>query len=159
MALDFGRTFPGERSIILAEQRREWRAGFAVVVLVTGATFASWLSLSAPQDASELADSVVPAADAAPLFAEQPAPLSLHNGAVPIEAAEQTQQTPQADAPLAEGDIMKLQAKLKSLGFDPGKADGKAGPRTLKALNAYRKSLGLEATNAVDRKAVAPLTP
>jgi peptidoglycan hydrolase-like protein with peptidoglycan-binding domain len=61
--------------------------------------------------------------------------------------------------PLASGDIMKVQQKLKSLGFDPGKADGAAGPRTLAALNAYRKSLGLAPVTRIDRQAVAPLLP
>ena len=57
--MDRRATYPGERMIILAEQRREWRAGLSAVVLVFGATIGSWLVLSAPQDPSRLAASVV----------------------------------------------------------------------------------------------------
>jgi hypothetical protein len=163
-AHDVSETYPGERSIILAEERREWRAGLGALVLVGGIAFASWLALSSPQDVADLADSVVPAAEAATLFKEQASPLSHNNGARPIELAQgSTAQgaapAPQADMPLAQGDIIRLQEKLQSLGFDPGKADGHPGKRTLQALNAYRKSLGLQPVRVVDRQAVAPLTP
>jgi peptidoglycan hydrolase-like protein with peptidoglycan-binding domain len=65
----------------------------------------------------------------------------------------------QASTPLTHDDIVKVQQKLKSLGFDPGTADGRPGRKTVQALNEYRKSLGLQPTDTVDRQAVAPLTP
>jgi hypothetical protein len=149
MEQDFRAFYPGERVIVLAEQRREWRAGFGALLLVCGTAFASWMVLSAPQDVSSLAGQLVPAADAATLFADQP-PLQVHTGVA--SAAD-------AAVALPSGDIVKLQTKLKALGFDPGKPDGVAGPRTLKALNAYRKSLGLKPSANIDRQAAAPLMP
>jgi hypothetical protein len=172
--LDRRATYPGERIIILAEQRREWRAGLSAVVVVCGATIGSWLSLSAPQDAGP---TVVPAVEAASLFAEQPIQPHRLNRAGPIQEAQantmpkqdetgtqsgtgmpQGQQM-QASTPLTHDDLIKVQEKLKALGFDPGTADGRPGKKTLQALNDYRKSLGLQPTQTVDRQAVAPLTP
>src|SRR3954463_10280981 len=72
VAMDRRATYPGERMIILAEQRREWRAGLSAVVVIFGATIGSWLVLSAPQDPSSLGPSVVPRAAAASFFAEKP---------------------------------------------------------------------------------------
>jgi hypothetical protein len=170
--MDRRATYPGERMIILAEQRREWRAGLSAIVVVAGATIGSWLVLSAPQDAAHL--SLVPAADAASLFADQPVQPHRLNRAGPILEAQATTVPKQGDAtgtgmpqgaqmqastPLTHDDIVKVQERLKSLGYDPGSADGRPGKRTLQALNAYRQSLGLQETKTFDRQAVAPLTP
>jgi hypothetical protein len=171
--MDRRATYPGERMIILAEERREWRAGLSAVVVVIGATIGSWLVLSAPQDASRLG--LVPAADAASLFADQPVQPHRLNRAGPVQEAQATMapkqdtggadtgmpqgEQMQASTPLTHDDIVKVQERLKSLGYDPGTADGRPGKRTLEALNEYRKSLGLQATQAIDRQAVAPLTP
>jgi hypothetical protein len=174
--MDRRATYPGERMIILAEQRREWRAGLSAVVVVFGATIGSWLVLSAPQEPSTLGSSVIPAADAASLFADQPIQPHRLNRAGPVQEAQantmpkqdtggesgtgmpQGQQM-QTSTPLTHDDLVKVQEKLKSLGYDPGTADGRPGKRTLEALNEYRKSLGLQPTQTVDRQAVAPLTP
>jgi hypothetical protein len=39
--------------------------------------------------------------------------------------------------------IRRVQDALRSAGFDPGSSDGRAGARTLDALNAYQRSKGL----------------
>jgi hypothetical protein len=171
--MDGRTTYPGERIIVLAEERREWRAGLSAMVVVLGASIGSWLALSAPQDASHL--SLVPAAEAASLFAEQAGQSHRLNRAGPIQEAQATispkagdestgtatpqGQSMQASTPLTHDDLVKVQERLKSLGYDPGTADGRPGKRTLQALNDYRKSLGLQPTETVDRQAVAPLTP
>jgi hypothetical protein len=170
--MDRRATYPGERMIILAEQRREWRAGLSAIVVVAGATIGSWLVLSAPQDAAHL--SLVPAVEAASLFSEQPGTSHRLNRAGPIQEAQATIAPKQGDAtgsgmpqgeqmqastPLTHDDIVKVQERLKALGYDPGTADGHPGKRTLQALNAYRQSLGLQETQSFDRQAVAPLTP
>lgn len=161
-------TYPGERMIILAERRREWRAGVSAIVAIAGAAIGSWLILSTPQDPSTLAGSLVPAAEAATRIANPAVQPYGLDRAGPIEEAQadttakpdvpQGQQM-QASIPLTHDDIVKVQEKLKALGFDPGGADGRPGKRTLQALNEYRKSLGLQPTEVVDRQAVAPLTP
>ena len=166
--MDRRATYPGERMIILAEQRREWRAGLSAVVVVLGATIGSWLVLSSPQDPSSLGVSVVPAAEAASLFAEQPVQPHRLNRAGPVQEAQADTggdagmppgQQMQASTPLTHDDIVQVQERLKSLGHDPGTADGRPGKLTLQALNEYRKSLGLQPADAIDRQAVAPLTP
>jgi len=154
--MDRRATYPGERMIVLAEQRREWRAGLSAVAVVAGATIGSWLYLSSPQDPSSLGASVVPAAEAATLFAERPIQPHRLNRAGPIELV-QAETAP--EMPLAHGDIVKVQERLKSLGYDPGKADGRPGKRTLEALNEYRQSLGLQPVETIDRQAAAPLLP
>ncbi|GAB2178676.1 peptidoglycan-binding domain-containing protein [Dongia sp. agr-C8] len=150
--MDRRATYPGERMIILAEQRREWRAGLSAAMVVFGAMIGSWLVLSAPQDPSLLGASVVPRAEAASFFAERPLQPHRLNRAGPIQEA-------QADAPLTHDDIVKVQERLKALGYDPGTADGRPGKRTIAALNEYRDSLGLAPIEVLDRQAVAPLTP
>jgi len=47
--------------------------------------------------------------------------------------------------PLRHSDIELLQIRLAALGFDPGEADGRAGPKTRKALKAFQRSRGLPA--------------
>jgi peptidoglycan hydrolase-like protein with peptidoglycan-binding domain len=148
--------YPGERQILSADRRQEWWTGLGATAVVCGGAFFGWLVLSEPQNEASLADTVLPAADAATLlnsqFSTGAGPLP--SGRIVLAAADMT-----APTPLAHADIMKVQLKLKALGFDPGTADGRAGPHTLNALNAYRKSLGLKPSTAVDRQAVAPLTP
>jgi peptidoglycan hydrolase-like protein with peptidoglycan-binding domain len=39
--------------------------------------------------------------------------------------------------------VTRVQRALKSAGFDPGPIDGKAGGKTMDALNAYQRSKGL----------------
>ena len=53
-------------------------------------------------------------------------------------------------APLSTDDVRHVQGRLAELGFAPGKIDGIAGSRTLKALNAYRASQHLEPATGVD---------
>jgi peptidoglycan hydrolase-like protein with peptidoglycan-binding domain len=152
MSRNIPSTYPGDRAIVLAEQRREGWAGFGAAAVIGGVGVASWLALSAPQSAETLDYSVVPAADAATLFSGQRAIAADKD--VVLTAADET-----AKLPLTTDDVIKVQTRLKSLGFNPGKADGQAGPHTMKALNDYRKSLGLQPVPAIDRPAVAPLLP
>ncbi|NNG67269.1 LysM peptidoglycan-binding domain-containing protein [Caldanaerobacter subterraneus] len=46
--------------------------------------------------------------------------------------------------------VVNLQARLKSLGFDPGPIDGIFGPKTEAAVKAYQQSRGLPPTGIVD---------
>ena len=54
-------------------------------------------------------------------------------------------------------DVRNVQAKLTTLGFDPGTVDGIAGRRTLDALNRYRETRLLGKVAWVDRATVADL--
>jgi lysozyme family protein len=53
----------------------------------------------------------------------------------------------------ARGDsVRRLQKQLKEAGFDPGKADGIFGPRTLRAVKGFQAAKGLEADGRVGRQ-------
>jgi N-acetylmuramoyl-L-alanine amidase len=55
--------------------------------------------------------------------------------------------------PVAEakqGDLSGAQGRLKNLGYDPGPADGKYGPRTRAALAIFQSDEGLEVTGEID---------
>ena len=54
-------------------------------------------------------------------------------------------------------EVRDLQTRLGQLGFDPGKLDGIAGPRTLDALNRYRQTQSLDPIASVDRTTIAGL--
>ncbi len=54
-------------------------------------------------------------------------------------------------------DVVKLQEKLKELGFDPGAADGKFGAGTAAAVMAFQKSEGLLADGIAGPKTIAAM--
>lgn len=54
---------------------------------------------------------------------------------------------------LSKGKLLEVQKRLKALGFDSGPLDGQPGPRTSKAIIAFKKSIGFKA-----RDYIGPLT-
>jgi hypothetical protein len=58
---------------------------------------------------------------------------------------------------LSPSDIRAVQTRLKESGFDPGPIDGRAGKRTLAALNAYRQSIRLTPVLVVSRETIGAL--
>jgi hypothetical protein len=55
--------------------------------------------------------------------------------------------------PVAEakdGDLSGVQGRLKNLGYDPGPADGKYGPRTRAALAIFQSDEDLDVTGEID---------
>jgi peptidoglycan hydrolase-like protein with peptidoglycan-binding domain len=67
------------------------------------------------------------------------------------------------DAPTAmTGDlprerVRRVQERLAAAGFDPGPADGIAGPRTRAALRAFQEARGLDPTGEPDGPTLAEL--
>ena len=53
-------------------------------------------------------------------------------------------------APVADPMTAKVQGVLKQLGFYDGTVDGLSGPATFKAIDTYRKTVGLEGAAAID---------
>ena len=55
-----------------------------------------------------------------------------------------------AEAPIADqATVSNLQLRLKTLGYDPGPADGQLGPKTRAAIRAYQRDSGLKADGMV----------
>lgn len=53
--------------------------------------------------------------------------------------------------------VSGMQSRLKNLGYNCGKMDGKMGPRTLAALNRFRTDVGLPTSSRVDDQTLARL--
>jgi hypothetical protein len=66
-------------------------------------------------------------------------------------------QTAHAAESLKWSEVRNLQTRLSQLGFDPGKLDGIAGPRTLDALNRYRAAQSLEPVSRIDATTITDL--
>lgn len=88
--------------------------------------------------------------------------------ALPIEAAPVTQAVPVAQtmAPMAPAvDVsglsheQKIQTALKNAGFYMGAIDGKIGPASKKAIEAFQQSQGLKVDGKVGPKTWAALDP
>lgn len=56
-----------------------------------------------------------------------------------------------------EGDLSGVQGRLKNLGYDPGPADGKYGPRTRAALAIFQSDEDLDVTGEIDDATLAKL--
>ena len=49
------------------------------------------------------------------------------------------------DPPALDTGLAAIQRRLAELGYDPGPADGRAGPRTRAAIQAFQRARGLPA--------------
>lgn len=68
-----------------------------------------------------------------------------------IKMASKTPAQPRAmakPAPASDPAVKDMQIKLAKAGYNPGPADGVSGPATTKALEAFRKSLGLPSSTS-----------
>ena len=78
-------------------------------------------------------------------------------------AAPQPQAAPQANnanlpaLPLGQDDVREAQNQLIALGFDPGAADGQAGPATVAAAQQYDQSRGGSGQVSIDSALLARL--
>lgn len=53
--------------------------------------------------------------------------------------------------------VIETQKKLKTLGYDPGPADGIIGKRTKSAIAQYQKSKSLIVTESLDKNTLSSL--
>jgi peptidoglycan hydrolase-like protein with peptidoglycan-binding domain len=66
-------------------------------------------------------------------------------------APEQAKAAPESAAPAAAPmNGKELQEMLTALGYNPGRIDGKPGPKTREALKLFQKEAGLPATGVLD---------
>ena len=63
------------------------------------------------------------------------------------------------DQPLSPAQILEMQRHLARRGFDPGVPDGRAGPKTRKAIRDFQKSVGLPADGYPSRRLVKRVVP
>jgi hypothetical protein len=53
---------------------------------------------------------------------------------------------------IGNDEVREIQAKLESLGYEPGPVDGIFGPQTLAAVKRYEIAIGREPTGAIDQR-------
>jgi peptidoglycan hydrolase-like protein with peptidoglycan-binding domain len=58
---------------------------------------------------------------------------------------------------LSEAQIREIQTVLIQKGFDIGRADGRLGPKTVRALTEFQRKQGLQATGRIDNQTVSAL--
>ena len=109
-------------------------AGIAVAGIAAAALLAGWA-------AGVGAQTPTPAAPAAP----------------PVAAPGQPGTVNYPPLPLGHDDIREVQNQLIALGFDPGTADGQAGPATQAAAQQYDQSRGGNGQVAIDSALLARL--
>lgn len=73
------------------------------------------------------------------------------------ESEEDDSSDETAGTEITEETISKVQAALNASGYDCGTPDGKAGPKTIAALNAYQTDNGLEITSTITQTDVNAL--
>jgi hypothetical protein len=83
----------------------------------------------------------------------QPAPPPQQAAAPPANSST----TNLPPMPLGQGGVQEVQAQLIALGFDPGPADGQAGPATLGAAQQYNESRGGSGPVPIDAALLARL--
>lgn len=118
------------------------QASLGIRVLAAGWVLAA-AGCAAPADGPKAADPAPPPPPAAPApAAAEPAPPPAPEPARP--AAEAPAAPP---APLSAHELQEL---LTALGYNPGRIDGKVGPKTREALKMFQKDAGLPVTGVLD---------
>lgn len=112
--------------------------------------------LSAGGESTVTTPGVVPAAAAAT------APPAAQPSQAPTQAAPSPSSTSNSAAPAGSGAtsaavMAQAQTKLNALGFNVGKPDGMAGPRTRQAIQQFQRSKGLEASGQLDAQTIKAL--
>lgn len=131
---------------------------FAMPTLLAAVTAAAAIGCSAGAGAQSAGDPTVP-----PL---PPAAQSESTQATPPQAEPPQQATaqpttePQAafpPLPLGHDGVREVQSQLIALGFDPGPADGEAGPATVAAARQYNENRGRSGPVPIDGALLARL--
>ncbi len=104
---------------------------------------------ASPADTPAPSAAPAPAADAMPPAAPPPA-AHPEPAPAPAPAAEM----PASNAPMS---VREAQQRLTELGYKPGVADGKAGPRTREALKLFQKDNGMPPTGQLDAETMQRL--
>lgn len=150
-------------------ERSTWSRSLIVVVLAA-AVFASVSTLfvhllkigpftAPPSPPTAVAARPLSVADILPQPPPAPPATPATFGVPPVAVPQQSAkaETPPAPAPrdrgrLSAAEVREVQARLAILGFDPGPADGAAGPQTSAAVRRFEEATGRPPTGAVDRE-------
>ena len=148
-----GLSVPLPVTSLLGNRTWRWAAALTVIAIAIAATSPFlWRQHSEPT----VAASPPPLP---PLPPSPPAPGSAPAApALPAAAASQPKAeipspprpAPRESRPLSGVEIAQLQGRLRTLGFNPGPADGVIGPRTVTAAREFQAAHGLTVTGAID---------
>ncbi|TAJ36754.1 MAG: peptidoglycan-binding protein [Reyranella sp.] len=139
------------------------------VVMVSAAVAAASVSIlvmqllktapvtAAPSPAPAVALRPPSATDVVPPPPPPAAPVMIESRAAPAPQPAAKAEPPTPPAPrdrgrLNAGEVREVQARLAILGFNPGPADGAAGPQTSAAVRRFEEATGRPPTGAVDRE-------
>ena len=112
--------------------------------ITTAALLVGWAAGVGAQSTNQPAPPLPPTAQGDP--AHNSAPPSAQAPAAPQQQAN----TNLPSLPLGHDDVREVQNQLIALGFDPGAADGQAGPATVAAAQQYDQSRGGSGRVSID---------
>ena len=118
---------------------------------VTAASSPSPAVTARPPSAADIVPPPPP--PAAPVMIERPAtPAPQQAAKADAPPPSVPAQAPRDRGRLNAAEVREVQARLAILGFDPGPADGAAGPRTSTAVRRFEEATGRPPTGSVDRE-------
>ncbi len=122
----------------------------AIAGIATAALLVGWAAGVGAQSTNQPAPPLPPTAQGDP--AQNSAPPSAQ-----AAAPQQQANTNLPPLPLGHDDVREVQNQLIALGFDPGAADGQAGPATVAAAQQYDQSRGGSGRVSIDSALLARL--
>ncbi len=156
------------REALRAYDRTRRRQQILTAGVAVGALIALGIASLAPPIAPPVAAPPAVAAAPAPAPGEQVPPVieaAAQPPLVPDAASADTSSAPvpsvaaepPAPDPLRADEVREVQRRLQGFGFNPGPADGVAGPMTANAAASYQQSRGQPLTGDIDRDLLAQL--
>jgi len=110
-----------------------------------------------PADSANQAAQAAPPADSTNQAAQTAPPADTTQAAPPADNATQVAAAPPPVNLRSRDTIRWVQASLQQLGYDPGKADGAVGRRTVVAIKKYEKDNGMPITGKMSAALVDSL--
>ena len=80
-----------------------------------------------------------------------------HEASGVSEAARSSRDFPQPNSEATKHQIAEVQRRLAALGYDPGRSDGRLGPRTQAAVRRFERDMRLRSNGRIDDRLLARL--
>ena len=146
------------------EQVAYW--GGAVLIALFSSAIIVNTTLLQPENAYEGKGLVISSKEAGKARRQAPRalPVAATHVRVRVDEPRRTTQTKTASisrisAPAASPLIMRVQRKLKRLGYDPGPIDGRLGPSTRAAIRRFQRANNMPPTGEIEPGVMALLLP